>query len=115
MNWGDLSVLDVEAADLAERSVGRPVSGDELGDERELGVGVYSHAWAIKVFYALAEGIEIAAILVADTTVAVVAVTAVVAGAAGLAGGGADVGGVSGGDRVGFPDIHLVAAGSVRA
>ncbi len=111
----NLSVLDVEAADLAERAVGGPVGGDELGDDGEFGVGVDCHSGTVKVRHALAEGVEIATILVANAAVAVVAVAAVVSRASGLTGGRADVGGVGGGDGVGFPEIHLIAAGTVLA
>ena len=57
--------------------------------------------------------VEVAAVLVADTVVTLVTVTAVGAFAAGLALDGADVGGDGSAHGVGFPDIHLVAAGTV--
>jgi len=59
--------------------------------------------------------VEIAAVLVADGAVAVIAITAVSALASSKTVLAARVRSVGGGDRVGFPDIHLWAASAIFA
>lgn len=101
-----LSVLDVEALDVGERGAG----ADELGDNGHLLVGVKSGAWAVEVTDTHAVAVEITAVLVADTAIAVGAITA--GGALALLETSrlAGMGSVSGGDGVGLPDVHLGAA-----
>lgn len=111
----DDAILLVLPADLNEVAVRGTVLGDELGDDGELGVGVDRLALAVERGVAHAVAVEITAVLVADTVVAVGAVTALGTRATGLADGGARMRGVGGGHVVCFPDVHLVAAGSVAA
>jgi len=74
--------LDVKAADLAEGAAGRTRVGDELRNNCDLlgRVDLEVGAGAKEGLVALAERVEVAAILVADTVVALVAITAVGAG-----------------------------------
>ena len=111
----DPAVLDVEAANLGECARGLVVAREELGDDGELLRRIDGLADAEERLVAHAPRVEIAAVLVADTTVTVVAVTALSAGAAGLTLHGADVGRHSSALRVGLPDIHLVTTGAVLA
>jgi hypothetical protein len=109
----DDTVLDVEAADLVERTAGGTVAGEELGDDGELGVGVDLQAWAVVGGVTHTVRVEVATVLVAHTTVAVGTVTAFGARASVLAVDCAAVRSVGSGVLVGLPDIHLIAAGSV--
>lgn len=111
----DDAILLVLPADLNEVAVRGTVLGDELGDDGELGVGVDRLALAVERGIAHAVAVEITAVLVADTVVAVGAVTALGTRATGLADGSARMRGIGGGHVVCFPDVHLVAAGSVAA
>ncbi|KAJ8109446.1 hypothetical protein OPT61_g7451 [Boeremia exigua] len=105
----DFAVLDVEAADLADAGAG----ADELRDNGHLGLGVELGAGAIEVLHAHAVAVEVTTVLVAHTLVAVGTVTALDLRRAGIKSGVlARVGGVGGRDGVGFPDIHLGAAGT---
>ncbi len=109
----DGAALDVQAPDL-DKVTGRcVVRGDELGDDGEFGGGVDGHSAAKEGLVAHAERVEVTAVLVANTVVSLIAVTAVGALALGLALDGADVGRVSGGHGVGFPDVHLRTARAV--
>lgn len=101
-----LAVLDVEALDLAELRAG----ADELGDDCHLLGGVEGGAGAIEVLNTHAVAVEIATVLVADTSVAVVAITAGGASALLETCALAGMGSVGGGDGVSLPDIHLWAA-----
>ena len=109
----DLSVLDVEALDGAERSAGRVVTGNELGNDSYLLGSVDSHALAEEVLVTHAVGVEVTSVLVANTTVSRRSVTTICAGAAGLPANTARVGGVGRRDRVSLPDVHLRTACSV--
>lgn len=106
----DLTVLNVEAADGAERAGVGAVVGNELGDDGEDTGGVDGQALAEEGLVAHAEGVEVAAVGVAETGVP----GAVRTRAAGLAGGLAGVGREGRGVVVGLPDIHLTAAGTER-
>jgi hypothetical protein len=106
-----LAVLDVEALDLGQAGAG----ADELGDDGHLLLGVEGGAGAVKVLRTHAVAVEVAAILVADTLVAVVAVTAVGARAGNNTRALAGVGSVCGRDAVGLPDVHLSAASASGA
>jgi len=108
----DLAILNVDATDLGETSGGRAAVGDELGDDGELLRGVDSEALAVEGFVALAEGVEVATIGIADGSVAVIGTTARGASALVETGGGTRMGGVGRRDGVGLPDIHLVTAGT---
>lgn len=91
----DHTVLDVDAADLAEGTGGRVVVGDELGDNGEGLRGIDSVASAEERLVAETVSVEVAAVLVTDTVVALVTSTTIGASAAGLAVDGAWVRGVS--------------------
>lgn len=105
----DGSSLDVETLDLGEAGAG----ADELSDDSHLLGGVEGHAWAVEVTDAHAVAVEVAAVLIADSAVAVVAVTAAdVVGALLETSALAGVGSVGSGDGVGLPDVHLGAAGA---
>lgn len=105
----DGSSLDVETLDLGEAGTG----ADELSDDGHLLGGVEGHAWAVEVTDAHAVAVEVAAVLVANSAVAVVAVTAAdVVGALLETSALAGVGSVGSGDGVGLPDVHLGAAGT---
>lgn len=109
----DDAILLVFPADLNKIAVRGTVLGDELRDDGELGVGVDRLALAVERGVAHAVAVIITTVLVADTVVAVGVVSALGTGAAGLASGSARMRGVGGGHVVRFPDVHLVAAGSV--
>lgn len=101
-------VLDVDAADLREGAGVGAVSGEELSDGGDLlsGVDGEAGAGAVEGGVTHAVGVEVASSRVAHAT------RAVSASALGLTDDVARVRGVGLGDRVSFPDIHLVAAGS---
>ena len=108
----DGSSLDVETLDLGEAGAG----ADELSDNSHLLGGVEGHAWAVEVTDAHAVAVEVAAVLVANSAVAVVAVTAAyfvlaLLETSALAG----MRSVGSGDGVGLPDVHLGAAGTQLA
>ena len=89
--------------------------GDELGDDGELGVGVDLQAGAVEGLVTHTPGVEVASVLVANTSVTVSAITAVGAGAASLRSDRARVRSVGSSHLVGLPDIHLGAARAVLA
>lgn len=107
------AVLDVQAADLGERTGGGVVGGDELGDDGDLGVGVDGLAGSVERLVTETVRVEIASVLVADTVVPVGTITTFDAVAASLANSAARMRSIGGRDRVGFPDVHLSTAGSV--
>ena len=111
----DLAVLDVDAANFREVAVGGSVGRDELSDNGELPAGVDGLAFTEEGLVTHTEGVEVASVFVADTTVTIVAVTTLSAGASGLTVGAANVRGVCGSVGVGLPDIHLVTTGAVLA
>lgn len=112
----DLAVLDIETADLSERAIGGSVSGDELGDDGELGAGIDGHPLAEERLVAHTVRVEIATVLVADAVVPVIGiVTALGARATSLSLGRANVRGVGSGVEVAFPDIHFTATCAVLA
>jgi hypothetical protein len=111
----DYTILDVDTADFLERTSIGSVSSDELGDDGDLLGGIDSLAGSVEVLLTLAVRVEVASILVADTTISVITVTAVVSEAAVWSILAARVRGVGGGDGVGLPDIHLIAACAVLA
>jgi hypothetical protein len=118
VGWGvlvDDAVLDVEAADLGEGTSVGTVSGDELGHDGELGVGVDGLASSVEAGVAHAVGVVVTAVLVADTLVALAltGITTVDAVAAVWTLLGATVGSVGVGDLVGLPDIHFIAARAI--
>ena len=89
------------------------VRGKELSHDRECLGGVDRQAGAEEGFVAHAPRVEVASVLVAHTGVPVVVVTALfVTRADGQAGARAWVRGVGSSHGVGFPDIHLRAAGT---
>jgi hypothetical protein len=93
----DLPALDVEAADFSERSSGRVVVSNELGDNSDGLVGVDGQTRAEEVLDTHAERVEIASILVAQTLGSLGTVTTVDTTALYLAGHRADVGSEGGG------------------
>ena len=108
----DLTVLDVETTDLGKRSVGGVVGGDELSNNGELLGGVDGHAGAEESLVSHTPGVEVTSGLVTKTSITVVTITTLNTRATGLTVGVADVGSEGSGVGVGFPDIHLTAAGS---
>jgi len=112
----DFTVLHVDSVDGAESTSGRTVISDELSNNGEWLGCVYNLARAVEALVAKAERIEITTIFVANAVVSVVGiVTASVTCACSLASGRTDMGSESIGNGVGFPDIHLVTAGSRAA
>jgi hypothetical protein len=115
-----LATLNVGATDFLEISVVSAVSGDELGDDGHLlsSVDGESRTTAVEIRDSHAEGVEIAAVLVADAIVTVtgVVITALCRGRASeetvVAAGMGSVGMAHG---VCLPDIHLSAACTVLA
>ena len=108
----DLAILDVETTDLAESTARRVGAGQELSDDGELGAGINREALSIEALVAHSEGVEITTIGVANTVVPRCDST-VFTGATGLSTDSAWMGCVGRGYRVGFPDIHLIAAGAI--
>lgn len=113
--WNNRAILKVEAVDLLKVTSIRAVDGLELGDEGERLRGIDGLAGSVEFLVAHAEAIEITAVLVAHSGVAVVAVAAVHTVASDLAGPLADMRGVRRGVKVGLPDVHLGAAATVLA
>lgn len=113
----NLSVLHVDALDLAEGAGVSAVAGDELSDHGHLGLGVDGLAGAVEALVAHAEGVEVTSIGIAGSCVASGGVSSatLVALAHSLFGALARVRRVGTGNAVGFPDIHLRAARSVTA
>ena len=113
----DLAVLDVETLDLLEAAGVGAVVSDELGDDGHLGLGIDDLAGPVEALVAHAVGVEVTSVRVAGARVAAgrVGSTALVALAHGLAGRVTRVRSHGSGNAVGFPDIHLIAAGSVAA
>jgi len=109
----DLAVLYVDATDLLEFAVGSAIRGDELGNDGKFLLCVDGHARSVERLVTHAVGVEVAAIWVADSAVAVVGGVALGVGASVLPRHGAWMGSVGGSDGVGFPDIHLVTAGAI--
>jgi hypothetical protein len=103
-----LAVLDIEALDLGQAGA----RADELGDDGHFLLGVEGGAGAVEVLDAHTVAVEVAAVLVADTLVAVVAITTVGACAGNNTRALAGMGGVGSRDTVGLPNIHLRAAGA---
>ena len=91
------------------------IGSDELSDNGELAVRVDGHARPKEGAVTHTPGVEIASVLVANTTVTVVTITAVGAGATTLLGNRAGMGGIGSRVFVGLPDIHLGTASSVLA
>jgi len=108
----DNTALDVESLDFAQGSGISTSVGDELGDDREHGVGVHCLSWTVELFVSLTVGVEITSIRIGNTDVSVwrVSASASIAKAHGLALWVGRVRSQSSGDRVGFPDIHLSTA-----
>ena len=113
----DNAVLDVESLDLAQSARVSASIREELSDDSEDRVGVNSLAWAVEFLVALAEGVDVTSVRICDTGISVrgVGTSAGVSRAHGLSGRVGRVGGESGRDGVGFPDIHLSAARTVRS
>jgi hypothetical protein len=111
----NLAILDVETADLTKSTAGSTVGSDELSDDGDLLGGVDGQAGTEEGGITHAVGVEIASILVADTTIALIAITALGAGATVLTLDTAAVGCIGGSVLVGFPDIHLVTARAILA
>lgn len=111
----DDAILLVFPADLDKVAICSAVPGDELRDDGELSVGVDGLALAVERDVAHAVTVEITTVLVADTVIAVGTISTLSTRAASRASGSARMWGVCGGHVVRFPDIHLVAAGSVTA
>lgn len=109
----DLAVLDPGTTDLDEFTGCGHIVSDELGDDSDLLGGIDGLSWTVEVLFTLTEGVEVATVLVANTSISVVAITAldgVLASVKTVV--LADVWGIGVGDGVGFPDIHLGTAGT---
>ena len=111
----NFTVLDVKTADPSEAPAGRVIGGEELGDDCYLLRGVDCEPWTKKSFIAHTVGVEVAAVGVADTVVAVGGSVAFRAAASVLTLDGTGMSGVGSGDAVGFPNVHFAAAASVIA
>lgn len=105
----DEAVLDVEPPDLNEITRGRPVRGEELGDDSELARGV-DCASAEEGRVSLTVRVVIASVLVTKTFVATISSRS---GASGLLVDGADMWRIHRGHGVGFPDVHLATTTAV--
>ena len=103
------AVLDVEALDFNERTGGGVVVSDELGDDGHGLGGVEGHAGAEESGVAHTVRVEIASVGVANARVPI-GISTFVARAGGWAGNRARMRSVRGGDGVGFPEVHLIAA-----
>lgn len=108
----DLAILNVETTDLVEVTVGSTVSRDELSDDGELAACVDGHTFAKESLVAHTEGVEIASVLITNSSVPLVVVTAVSARAFGLTVDGARVRSEGSGIVVGLPNVHLGTASS---
>lgn len=106
----DLAVLDVEPSDLIQIATAGAIGRDELGDNREGFGGVDGHAWSIVKMIIQAIRVEVASSFITDTIVTTRSSTA-----AGLTLDGADVRSVCSAEGIGFPDVHLDAAGTIHA
>lgn len=111
----DITVLNVNTADLSEVSVGRVIRGEELGDDGHLLRGVNYEPGTEEGCIAHTVGVEIAAVGIAGAVVAVSGGVTLRTTAAVLTLDSTRMSGVGSGNAVSFPDIHFVAAGSVVA
>ena len=113
----DSAALDVLSADLLHSGVVSAVLSDELSDNsnRLGGVNLVLRAGSVEVGVTVSVLGEVTAIFVASTVLAISTITALLALASGGLSDGARVSRVSLGFLVGFPDVHLHAAGSVLA
>lgn len=113
----DNTVLDVEPLDLGEGTSVSAVGGEELSDNGEGLGGVDGLVGAVEGSVAHTVGVEVASIGVTEASVSVAgrgsSTTLVTSALSRTASTRARVRGVGGGNRVGLPEIHLVAAGSV--
>lgn len=109
----DLSVLDINTADLCERTSRSVVVGDELGDNGELLGGIDCLSSTEEGLVTHAPGVEITTVLVANTIVPRIIVTTISSRTAGLTIDCARMGSISGSIGVGLPDIHFSTACSV--
>lgn len=108
-----LAVLHVDTLDRFEGPGVSAVGSDKFGNDSEFARGVHNLAWAVEALVAHAKGIEVAAVLVTDAVVAAVAITALSCTLADIqASLVARMWSVRGRNGVGFPDVHLVAAGA---
>jgi hypothetical protein len=109
----DFAVLNIDTADFLKSTGISTVSGNELGNDSDLLGSVDGLSGSIEAGVTHAVRVEVASILVANTTITVRTVTALSTGATILTVDAAGVRSVGGGDRVGLPDIHFIAACSV--
>jgi len=110
----DFVVLDVKSSDLDEVSLGGLVRSMELSDDGEWlgGVDLELSSWAEEVLDADSVGVEITTIWVTDAAVSVGGTALFVGFTSVVTFSGTWMSGVGGGDLVGFPDVHLTAAGT---
>ena len=108
-----LTVLNVQPADLLERAARSARVRDELRHDGEFGVGVHGLAWTVEACGTHTERVEVAPVGIAAAAISVARTTAGGAAAARGLRPVAGVRGVCGRYRVGFPDVHLVAAAAV--
>lgn len=113
----DVAVLDVEALDLTESSSIRTIISEELRHDSEGLGGIDDLARPVERSVAHAVRVEVTAVRIAGSRVAIVRVcaTAVISRAHRLAWRVARVRSDRIGDAVCFPDIHLRTAGAVVA
>ena len=111
----DLAILNPEATDLDKVSGAGTIVGDELGDNSEGPGCVNDLSRAIEIPVAETVGVVVAAVSVAETGIAITnsAIRTRATLEAAVVGGPARMGGVGRAHRVGLPNIHLRAAGSV--
>lgn len=111
----DLAVLNVEPANLRESTRIRTIACNELCNDGELLGRVDGSTGAVERGITHAVAVEVTAVFIADTRVALVTIAAVGPFATGLTVDTADMRGVGGRDAICFPNIHFVAAGAVLA
>lgn len=104
----DDTVLNVDTTNFAEGAGGSVVARQELGDDGEYGVSIDGQARSVEGLVTHTEGVEVAAVGVAQTVVSV-SDRALFTSAFGLTLNATWVGGECRRDGVGFPNIHLVA------
>jgi hypothetical protein len=109
------AILDPDSADFGQSSVVSSISGDKLGDNSECSAGIHIHSLSKEGLVAHTERVKVATILVANSSISVVAVSTFGSTASVETIDCANVGSVGRGHRVGFPDIHLNAAGSISS
>jgi len=111
----DFAVLDVETTDLNKWAVGGVVRSEPLGNNLEGLGGVHCEALSQETVGSHAVGVEVATILIANSSVSVRTITTLSAATAVLATHRARVGCIGSSEFIRLPNIHFIAASSVLA